>query len=939
MPSEQQMAPLRELNEWIRSEQGKIPRAIIACFIGYLIWILAVPTGPAHRFVSELYNIIVPATAALSAWRTSQYAALDQRTRQAWIACAIGFLSLAMGSVIWFMDDYMIGQRPTVSLADVMYVAYYPLLLCGLLRFPIPRRSRRDILKLSLDVGMVVVTGGAIIWYLILDPQVDSGRSTMLGIFLSAAYPVGDLVLLFASTVVLLHNPALVSRRAIQMLTLSSLVMFGSDMILGYDIVQKGTYQMGSWTDLGWQSAMMLWVLAAFQQRWRVTQPANDIPAEQETTFAVGGIPYAAVFVGYGLLVIAARSYWEVLGELIGPVLLLTALVLTRQIIAIRENTQLLMERVAQEIRLRQLLTESVAQEARFHSLVQNSSDVITVVDEHGMIQFMSPAVESIFGWLSHESLGMNIRDIVHRDDATAVSDFLDRLQSKDGATAPGSLIIRCRNKAGEWRSLETVATVLMDDPAINGIVLNTRDVSERMALHAKLSHQAYHDPLTQLANRSWFHTQVENALERSQSFTNHVAVLFLDLDNFKNINDSLGHAAGDKILIEVGQRLLNATRGADTVARLGGDEFAVLVNRVASEADLVVIAERITNSMHAPLVLRTGDVFSSVSIGIAIGNTGQSVDELLRNADVAMYVSKRHGKGSYTIFEPQMHTQASERLGLEIDLRHALMRDELTLVFQPIVALADGRLLGVEALVRWEHPQRGLLTPGEFIPMAEEAGLIQPLGRWVLRTTCQQGVQWHSMLPSGMSFIVSVNVSGQQLDQVTFVDEVAAALKETGFPPGDLLLEVTESVIARDVAATLQQLKALKLLGVRIAIDDFGTGYSSLSVLQQFPADVLKIDRSFVNDAVSEENGLAVAQTIVALAKALSLEIVAEGIEHQQQADVLADMGCGFAQGFYFSRPVHSTEIDALIQRGSIINPAAVPLNVFPSQPVLKAL
>jgi diguanylate cyclase (GGDEF)-like protein/PAS domain S-box-containing protein len=542
------------------------------------------------------------------------------------------------------------------------------------------------------------------------------------------------------------------------------------------------------------------------------------------------------------------------------------------------------------------------------------------VVDEHGTIQFMSPSVERVFGWSPQEALGLNISDIIHRDDVAAASSFMGSLQIKDGTTESRSLIIRCRSKTGEWRFIETVATVLMDDPTINGIVLNTRDVSERMALHIKLSHQAYHDQLTQLANRSWFHTQVENALERSHDSLNHVAVLFLDLDNFKNINDSLGHAAGDEMLVEVGQRLLNATRGADTVARIGGDEFAILVNRVASEADLVIIAERIANAMHAPFALQAGQVFSSVSVGIARGDTGQSVEELLRNADVAMYVSKRREKGSYTIFVPQMHTQASERLGLEIDLRHALMRDELTLFFQPIVALADGRLLGVEALVRWMHPRRGLLMPGDFIAMAEEAGLIQSLGRWVLRAACRQGVQWRLMLPPGTSFIVSVNVSGHQLEQVTFLDDVAAVLEETEFPPGDLLLEVTESVIARDFMATLQQLNALKMLGVRIAIDDFGTGYSSLSVLQQFPADVLKIDKSFINEAVSGENGLAVAQTIVALAKALSLQTVAEGIEHRQQADVLSEMGCGFAQGFYFSRPVEPAQIDELIQHSSII-------------------
>jgi diguanylate cyclase (GGDEF)-like protein/PAS domain S-box-containing protein len=904
------LTPLRDLREWIRDEDGAILRAASACFVGYLVWMVVVPASPTHRFISELYNSLVPMAAALSAWRTSQHAALHQHTRQAWFACAVGLFALAVGDGIWFVDDYVIGHRPTASLADGLCLSSYPLLFWGLLRFPGPRRSRRDLLKLSLDISMVVVTGGGIIWYLIIDPHLGAGTSTMLGRVLSTAYPVGDLVLLFVSAVVLLYNPASVSRRALQMIALASLAMFGSDLVLGYDVVHTGVYHMGRWTDLGWQSAMLLWILAAFQQRWRATHPANDGSTKQETRFAVGVVPYTAILMGYTLLVLVAWSYWEALGAWIGPVLLLATLVFARQIIAVHENVR--------------LVTEHVVQETRFRSLVQNSSDVITVVDERGKIQFMSPAVERVFGWLPDESVGMHITDIVHRDDAAAVSAFMESLHVQDGATAPRPLILRCRNKAGEWRSIETIAMVLADDPVIRGIVLNTRDVSERMALQAELAYQAYHDSLTQLANRSWFHTRVENALEHFQSAPDQVAVLFLDLDNFKNINDSLGHAAGDMILIEVAQRLLNATRGSDMVARLGGDEFAVLVNRITSDADLVVIADRIITAMHAPFALRSSDVVSSASIGIARGHPGQTADDLLRNADVAMYVSKRQGKGSYTLFEPQMHTRARERLGLEIDLRHALMRDELTLVFQPIVTLADRRLLGVEALVRWMHPHRGLLMPGEFIPMAEEAGLILPLGRWVLQEACRQGARWHSMYPASAPFTVALNVSGRQLEQVTFIDEVATALQDTGFSPGNLLLEVTESVIAHDVAATLQQLKALKRLGIRLAIDDFGTGYSSLSVLQQFPVDVLKIDKSFINDAMSGEQGLAVAQTIVALANALSLQTVAEGIEHWQQADVLSAMGCGFAQGFYFSRPVQSAEIDALIHQGAMIGPTA---------------
>ncbi|HXC24735.1 MAG TPA: diguanylate cyclase, partial [Gemmatimonadaceae bacterium] len=414
------------------------------------------------------------------------------------------------------------------------------------------------------------------------------------------------------------------------------------------------------------------------------------------------------------------RESWNSLGAVIWAVLGVTVLVLVRQILSSRRHVR--------------LLTARIAEDARFRSLVQHSSDVITVVDQLGKIQFMSPAVEKVFGWLPNESIGKHITEIVHQDDAAAASVFLDRLlHAGDASPAPRSLIFRCQNKAGDWRSVETIATVMTDDPTIHGIVLNTRDVSERMALQTQLAHQAYHDSLTQLANRPWFHSQVERALEQSQQTPEHIAVFFLDLDNFKTINDSFGHASGDALLIEVASRLLNATRGSDTVARLGGDEFAVLVGRVTTDADLKIIANRITNAMRAPFLLRGGEVFSSASIGIARGTPGATVDDLLRDADVAMYVAKRQHKGAYTVFEPTMHAQALVRLGLETELRHALMRDELTLRFQPIVALADSQICGVEALVQWKHPERGMLQPVDFITLAEESGLILPLGRWIL--------------------------------------------------------------------------------------------------------------------------------------------------------------------------------------------------------------
>ena len=896
-------------------EMGWLPRTVIATFLGYVLWMVAVPAGPAHQFLSELYNIVVPLAATAAAWWTARSPALEPRTRQGWLAGGIGTLMLAAGCTVWFVDDYVIGNRPAVSVADALYLLYYPALLWGLLRLPRRRRTRGDLIKLWLDVGTVAVTGGAIIWHLVIDPQVDTGSVSLLGVVLSAAYPVGDLIILFATVALLLHHAPSVNRRALQLLTVAGACMFWSDLVLGYRVVHTGQYHMGGWTDLGWQSAMMLWILAALHQRWSVAR-ADTVGDGSEASARISVIPYAAVLTGYGLLAEVAWPYWHALDEVILPVLLLTVLVLVRQIIAVRENTQ--------------AMNDHLTQEARFRSLVQNSSDVITVIDEQGIIQFMSPAVERVLGWLPSAAVGRHVRELVHRDDRMALSAFLDNVQSGgDAARGAQSVITRCRRRGGEWCTVETVATLLTDDPVVQGIVLNSRDVSERMALQAALSHQAHHDSLTQLANRSWFHLQVEHALEHIRQGTGHIAVLFLDLDDFKSINDSFGHAEGDAVLMEVARRLLDATRGSDTVARLGGDEFAVLVGRINSEGDLRIVANRIINAMQAPFQLPSGEVVLSASVGIAQQGEGSTVGELLRDADVAMYVSKRQGKGRYTLFEPRMHAQALARRELETGLRYAPVRDELVLLFQPIVSLRDGALAGVEALVRWQHPRRGLLPPSEFVPLAEESGLILPLGQWVLTEACQHGARWRSLLPASAPFTVAVNVSGRQLEHAGFVDDVAATLEQTGLPAHDLLLEVTESVIARDMSVMLRRLKALKGLGVRLAIDDFGTGYSSLSALRQFPVDVLKIDKCFIDDALDGDENAALIRTIVSLGETLSLQTIAEGVERQQQADALSAIGCGFAQGFYFSRPLRALAIDDLVRHepgATVVAPVDVP-------------
>ena len=438
----------------------------------------------------------------------------------------------------------------------------------------------------------------------------------------------------------------------------------------------------------------------------------------------------------------------------------------------------------------------------------------------------------------------------------------------------------------------------------------------------AQLAYQAYHDPLTGLANRARFRVEVDRALARHGQAHDSVAVLFLDLDHFKTVNDSLGHAVGDQLLVEVARRLLHATRGCDTVARLGGDEFAVLLDQVRTDADVLTVVERILRMMRTPVALDRAEVTVGTSIGVARATPGDGADEMLRNADVAMYRTKQRGRGGYELFAPAMHAAVVERLELEADLRRALADPaaELRLVYQPIVALDDERIVGLEALVRWEHPARGTINPMQFIPLAEATGLVVPLGRWVLRAACRQAAEWRrgageaDGTADADAPYVAVNLSGRQLEDAALIDDVAAALAESGLDPARLLLEITESILMQRADAAPRTLHALKALGVRLAIDDFGTGYSSLAYLQRFPVDVLKIDKAFIDGVASGGSDAALARAIVGLTATLGLRCVAEGIERPEQAAELRAAGCGYGQGFLFARPVAAQETSALI-------------------------
>ncbi|MEP7383005.1 MAG: EAL domain-containing protein [Gemmatimonadota bacterium] len=563
--------------------------------------------------------------------------------------------------------------------------------------------------------------------------------------------------------------------------------------------------------------------------------------------------------------------------------------------------------------------------DARFRAVFEQSGVGVALLGESARIVEVNGALAEFLGTSVEALTGEQLHGFSPSEDAEVVTSM--EAEVSNGARETASAEVRYLRTNGDvaWGSLTLSRAAGTHSARLIAVV---QDVTQRKSLESELLRQAFYDQLTGLANRSLFRDRVVHALSRAERERELLAVMFLDLDNFKSINDTMGHAAGDELLSIVGTRLLNATRGCDTVARLGGDEFAVLLEHVRGDADATIVADRITQALSHAVELSSGaTVRVSASIGIARVAEDDGVDELLRNADVAMYAAKGAIRGGYVFFDASMHAALVDRVSMESNLRDALDAGEFWVAYQPIVALESHEVLGIEALLRWNHPVKGSIAPAEFIELAEETGLIIPIGRWVMREACTRTAEWNAKRGDGRSFSVTVNLSVRQLESPSLVTDVLEALQSSGLAPTLLVLEITENALMHRTEATLERLHDLKALGVRLAIDDFGTGYSSLSYLQQFPVDILKIDRAFTDGLMRGTHDDALARTIIALGDLLTLRTIAEGVEHARQHSRLRDLGCDYGQGYLFSRPLAPADMDRLLTSGYLELPGESPI------------
>jgi diguanylate cyclase (GGDEF)-like protein/PAS domain S-box-containing protein len=860
----------------------------------WVVVVLAGPIGPT--MVGWVLTPLCCLAAAVVCWQTGRAPGVPDAARAFWRRAGTALAVFGLSMVSRFVDSVNADLSMTARMSIVSAVAHgvgVILLVYPLLRLPLGARTRTARYALWLDLGTVVLASAVFMWYFVMRNIGATNGSALAAA--AIALMVSGLTGVFVVAKVAFTGTASLDRRGLALL--ASALAFGG---LGSAFTPVLEAARITYVDTGLIVVPVSVLLIALGARFEAVGGANGTAADPRRRRRFSPLPYVAVAATDGLLLFTVQGGdpADRLVVAVGAVTL-TCIVVIRQLIAFRENDRLL-------TRLDAGLLELRRHEQRFRSLVQNSTDVVSIIAADGSMTYISPGVQPLLGHDPADLIGSQNTQLVHPDDLPELQARMVEIASTPGATT--CLQFRLRHADGSWRWFEMTSANLLDDPAVHGIVNNGRDITESRQFQERLSHEANHDVLTGLANRALFGERI--ALSVGNPDPGHrMSVVLVDLDDFKTVNDTLGHAVGDALLVDVARRMRENVRDADTVARLGGDEFAILLEDLPAEAvDRVV--ERIRGALGEPVVADGHVLGVRASFGIVDGAAGDDAGELLRQADIAMYEAKDRGDGGSQRYRPGMEARGAERNRVAAELRTAIATDQLRLFYQPVVTLPDGALTGVEALVRWQHPERGLLAPGDFVPAAETSGLIVPLGRWVLREACRQTAAWSARYGDRAPSTVSVNVSGRQLQEGRFAGEVAEALRDSGLPAHRLTIEITEST-AVGGGATAETLARLRELGVRISLDDFGTGQSTLTLLAECPVDQIKLDRSFAPVPGPD----VIATAVVQLARVLGVEAVAEGVETPEQADHLLALGYEQAQGFHFARPMTPADIATAIE------------------------
>ena len=845
-----------------------------AALLGLLLLVFAVlmlgqvlpqSLGEAVAWGVQSVTVVVAAIAMLRRARS-----VPGRLRQARRLIAASLIAGAAGGVAAIVWLVVTGSSPPdPSVVDVIHFAFLPLCVLGLLRYPVSDTKAGSPSRTVLDGTVSAVALWFVAYALILEPASVGEGLPLLAHITVLAYPAADVFVLAMVASVLPR----VSRRARRELAITGAGLgLYAVADVGYSVMTAaGTYRADSWVSLLYEAGLLLVVAGVFSRE----SPSARVDRWSTT---VAGLQHVPVLAAVGVTgAIALRD--EAMGgaQLFAGALLGGAL-LARQLVSSRDRDVL-------TLRLQ-------AREELFRALVTGASDLITLHDAKGDVAWASPSLERVLGLQQAELLGRSIGDVVHPDDRPALGAAFESVSARPGAEV--ETMARVHDGVDGWRWMQVQLLNKLDDPSVKGIVGNARDVHERYLLERQLAHAAFHDPLTGLGNLARTRALLESACAGAGEAT----VVLVDLDGFKAVNDTFGHAHGDALLCQVADRLTACVRTGDEVTRIGGDEFVLVLD---GDQDAAAVSARVLAVLREPVPVAGTNVSVRASLGVAMTADADGPDEVLRNADLAMYVSKSSGRDRVTWYEPWMHSDAARRLAIHHGLRTALAEGQLALHYQPIVRLSDGALVGAEALLRWHHPVEGLVPPDDFIPVAEETGIIDEIDVWVLERACHDLAAWRA---AGLSVPrVSINVSRRHMTP-DLPDVVEAALSRYALHGEQLCIEVTESAVVADADVAARALAGVRALGVEVALDDFGSGQSSLSQLVRLPVDAVKIDRSFTQSALSDPAALRLLTSIVGVCQALALPVVAEGVEQRELADFLAGIGCDRAQGYHFGRP-----------------------------------
>lgn len=912
--------------EVTRDDELKAFRGIVAAgLLSTVAFALFLVSDVGSLSVQKLVSQLVLASAAGAASYMCARAAKRNQglMRESWAYFALGTACWAIGRLAWMV----MGSPPVTTLdldivhiPTLIFLGFCILALVKLDVLPAGNAARARAVLDGITTGTVIAF---MAWTFQLRFDARDYSGGVLDRFGSVINPMADVVL---ATVCITVFGLTRTHRRLSYVSMALLALGIASTLISevrFNVFGSNTHFVpGTIVDLGWFVGFVFMAFAAAWPRPSIRRRVN-LHRSRFSEFLPG---LAAAGVLTTLLAQVNRTgELDLVSEWLA--LCLIVCVLVRQVVTVLEEQRL---SVLLEARVADRTEQLSRREQQFRALVQHSSDVIVIIREDGQFEYVSPSVQHVLGHPPEAVAEGNIADIILPEDRPRVMALLAMATRRIGATMTAEW--RVVRADGTLRQVEVLVRNLISEPAVAGIVLNLRDVTERKELEDQLTHQALHDDLTGLANRSLLRVRVEQALARWLFQNEPFSLVVVDLDDFKSINDSLGHVAGDEVLKTVAERIGYCTRRGDTIVRLAADEFAVLLEGVAADdPEAHNVAQRIIHGVQQPMRIEGRTIAMRVSIGLAcVTNQVGQADDIMRNADLALHVAKLEQRGGYVQFEPGMHDSAVRRVEMEVDLRRAIERNELELYYQPTVDIATGALEGVEALLRWPHSEKGFISPADFIPLAEESGLIVPIGTWVLRQACTEIASWQNDYPGERPLVLNVNLSARQLDQIDVVETVSEILEESGLDPSTLVLEMTESVLMENKPTTLAKMENLVGLGVELAIDDFGTGYSSLSYLRQFPIGVLKIDRSFVMGVggSNEAGEPALVQAIIDLARSLQLKTVAEGIETNEQYESLKEMGCDVGQGYLFAKPAPPAQIRELIERTRGVNAPLAPIS-----------